>query len=430
MRFALHISCMMLSVAIGLQTAYAQNKPKLEASPTDYSDLTQPLSAPPARLQKGQRVDKLETLDGLIIKRFARRLGAITAISRGPEGQLYTVDRKSGRVFIIPDGDQDGRAEQIRPLPYRFNAPSAVLSLGENLYVADQDAIWQIPQGRFSNQGPLRLANLKNTNSTGRYFLTAHQTATDNSANLRLGYSTQNGTARLISVDVKTGQAALIDETDGELRQLVMSSTGKPWIAYRNKDGLHIGLNFDTATALGQTVTLNGLALPQNNLASDKIPDDNKPDGLAASLRDHIFISRNDPIDVIAAPTSLGSILPRGRTVFSGFQNGRTAWGRAGALHLDARGLFVADPYNGDLWLVKRKPLNTRSPENPMKGIVSLKAVRAQQESALKRDPLEGIYDSLFPDPNAPKDTAQDDVKSDRKGDDETISPPPLDKNK
>jgi len=105
-------------------------KTKAETANGDYRDLTLPTQSAPPRLQKGQRVDKLQTVDGLDIKRFARRLGDIQSVSRGAQGQLYTTDARTGRVFIIPDSDQNGRPEQIRALPYRFDTPSAAIEMG------------------------------------------------------------------------------------------------------------------------------------------------------------------------------------------------------------------------------------------------------------------------------------------------------------
>jgi len=389
----------------------AKEPPAARISIEDYIDLTTAPLTPPARMQKGQQANRLKTTDGLDFARFARRLGHISAISRGAEGELYVADKDSGRIFIIPDRNQDGRAEQIRPLPYRFNDPSALVQINETLYVADKDAIWTLPvqsgmnrSGSSAQQNPTRLASLKNIQSRGAYFLTPQShTANRAASNLILGYSAQDGMARLILIDINTGQAKLHSETSGELVGLMTppnidKGTSKAWVAFQNQDGLYIGPNFNTASHLGGNLSIAGLALPQSGLQETDWPK---------ALNEHILISQTHPIRITALPTSLGLILPKGRDIFSGFQDARTAWGQAGVLHMDRRGLFVADPFNGDIWLLKpksEKPLTAKKSQLKT-ALNKLKAVEETNETPLRKNPLDGIYDSLFPDSNAEKNT-------------------------
>jgi len=395
------------------QTTYQANDQANNLA--NYIDLTIPPKTPRARLQKGQRINTLKTLDGLEIKRFARRLGEISSIARGAEGQLYVTDPHSGRVFIVPDRDQNGRPEQIRPLPYRFNAPSAAIELGGYLYIADREALWKMPKARISAEKPIKLASLQNTQSTGPYFLAAQgSSAPQDTAQLTLGYTAQTGKVRLLSIDTQTGRATLQDETDGTQLRLAapsrprdivsrasnesaadLSSSTKPWAAYQTQDGLRIGAGLNNPAVFSPAAAIAGLALPHS---------DNLPDNWPKALHDHIFISQVNPVSVSALPTSLGTVLPRGREVFSGFQNSRTAWGHPGVLHIDKRGLFVADPFNGDLWLIRPKPtkadLEKRNRVNA--ALTRLKTASEQAEIPLKRDPLQSIQDSRFPVSNGP----------------------------
>ena len=217
-------------------------------------------------------------------------------------------------------------------------------------------------------------------------------------SHLTLGYTTQTGKARLISIDTQTGRAALQDETEGVLLQLSATSGPKPWRAYSHQNELYIGTDFDSA-AIGTSLAVNGMVLPDRSTTPSEWPK---------SLDDHVFISQANPINVTALQTSLGTVLPRGRTIFSGFQNGRTAWGRAGALHMDKRGLFIADPYNGDLWLIKpeTKVKKTAGEDRIQAAVDKYRAASEQDQNPLKRDPLATVQDTFFPDPNDPQEPA------------------------
>jgi len=403
MRFGVYILTLCLILFAGQGSASAQNRTQIETefSNSPYTDLTRTSEMPPARFQKGQQADKITTLDSLEAHRFARRLGEISAIARGAKGQLYTADRQTGRIFILSDYNQDGRTEQIQPLAHRFNAPSAVMELDNTLYVADRDAIWSIDLTALPASKSTQLASLKNIMSAGPYFLTTGQsnikeTGTKKTETILLGYSADDNTAKLISVHIHTGQAEFIAATDGTLEQLAAGPNSKPWMIYRHQDTLNIGTAFDNTDALKGDFSVTGLALPSKDIAPDNWPE---------SLEDHILISRTNPVAVTALPTSLSRVLPMGRDIFTGFQNGRTAWGKAGVLHMDKRGLFIADPYNGDLWRLapKQTPEDTAS-DSPLKlALEKLKIVKEEAEKPLEKNPLDGIYDSHFPDPNATK---------------------------
>lgn len=408
MRFARYIILaglyLQIGGLIGVQTNLGQAFAQRPASSgqtknsSQYEDLTLPVQAPAPRLQKGQRIDKLRAIDGLVMKRFARRLGEIGSMTRGTQGQIYTTDTKSGRVFIIPDSDQNGQPEQIRALPYRFDSPSAAMELGEHIYIADKQAIWKISKSRTAFKAPIRLASLENVKSLGRFFLASHpylgsnssQNTSEQATDIILGYSSQDGQARLISVNIETGRAELMAEAAGRLEQLVSMAGSKPWLIYRNQNGLHMGTNFIGSAPLGQSLDIHGLALPRT---------DQLPPNWPKILDNHVFISRGNPVSVTALPSSLGAVLPRGRDIFSGFQNNRTAWGQAGALHIDARGLFIADPFNGDIWRVfpPRQNPNNQPKDSVSRALDNLNAAKIDAETPLKRDPLKSAYDSHFP---------------------------------
>lgn len=400
-----------------LLNAVSASAPKSDELQINYIDLTSANPAAPPRFQKGQRTNQLKTAQAFEHTRFARRLGSINAISAGANGELYVSDAESGRVFILPDRDQNGRPEQIRPIPYRFDRPSAVVELGDYLYIADRAALWKYKAG----SPPVAIASLQNIPSTGRYFLHAPSNRIDpaktdpakagpaqagdkvQTQRLTLGYTTQTGDSRTVSINPQTGIASPLAQASGELIDVTSDINGVLWTALRSGNKLHIGRGLSAGSALPIDFAASSIALGQGRALPADWP---------AALRDHIFISRNNPVDVIAVPTSLGAVLPKGVNIISGFQVGRTAWGRAGALHVDTRGLFVADPFNGDLWLIRPKP-KTFTREDRRKGrlgeaVDNLKQAQDKQEAPLKRNPLANIYESLIPD--APDPIAPDPI--------------------
>jgi len=160
-----------------------------------------------------------------------------------------------------------------------------------------------------------------------------------------------------------------------------------------------MGTSFEGSTALGQALDIRGITIARSDALAENWPK---------SLRNHIFMSRGNPVTVTAMPSAFGAVLPRGREVFSGFQNSRTAWGQAGALHIDKRGLFVADPFNGDIWRVfaPLKPKDKTGADSIDRALGDLKAAQIQAETPLKSDPLKSVYDTRFPVSSNSKDTA------------------------
>ena len=78
-----------------------------------------------------------------------------------PNGDLAVVSQGSGTLFILRDGDRDGRAEWIERYAAGFNKPNGIAHRAGELLVADQDGIWSLTyqDGAVRSQGtPIRRA--------------------------------------------------------------------------------------------------------------------------------------------------------------------------------------------------------------------------------------------------------------------------------
>lgn len=88
---------------------------------------------------------------GFKLQVFARIPGADGQYFRGPrfmafgpDGHLYLSTGMDGQVLMLVDADKDGEAEQIVTVAERLNAPQGLAFVGDNLLVANQDAVLQL----------------------------------------------------------------------------------------------------------------------------------------------------------------------------------------------------------------------------------------------------------------------------------------------
>ncbi|WP_409432567.1 hypothetical protein ACJ3XI_10205 [Litorimonas sp. RW-G-Af-16] len=317
-------------------TAQTPDQLKPQSDPyAEYESLKSSTAIAIPRYQKGRQTGNLRTPDTVVHDLFSRRLGEISAIT-GAANTLYVADKASGQIFRIMDRNGDGRQDGVRPLPHRFDAPSGLAVLGGTLYVADRSGVWRVQDIGT----PTLLAGLTNAGSTGRHILRKDPAGDA----LWLGLTTQDGQAKLLSLSTVTGQATLLDQTAGQLLDISEASGPRPWL-FVQKDGVsYLGPSTDLLTDMGREP--GHIWLPQG---TGSIP--NWP----AKYAQHAMISRSVSGDVVMVPSLLTRPLPVGQSVFSGFRSstGRTAWGQLGPIYADARGVFVADTMNGDIWILR-----------------------------------------------------------------------------
>ncbi len=99
--------------------------------------------------------------DGFEVSLFADKLENPRQALVLPNGDLAVVSQASGTIFILRDGDSDGRAEWIQRYAAGFNKPNGIAHRPGELLVADQDGIWSLTyqEGAVRSQGtPIRRA--------------------------------------------------------------------------------------------------------------------------------------------------------------------------------------------------------------------------------------------------------------------------------
>jgi len=294
----------------------------------------------PVQMQRGGSSNKLETLKDLDAQIVATGLGNIAAMALGADGTLYTIDAKSGRIWSLPDRSQDGKIDLRRPLPFTFDKPSGLAISGDAIFVADQRAVWVINSG----QKPRELASLARANSAGgpHILLAGHD-----SEFLILGLTTKPQGFRLLEINKNTGLASLIGEGDyGPLHSLAQRAGSNIWAA----GGTSLGPLGSKTLGFLKNQSIKAFALPGQY---------DTPRDWPAQLKDHIIASHVGPkaMQLIAIPTEFGQIKGAPHSLAEGFlaPSGRSAWGRPGPILMDKRGLFFADPHNGNLWRLSPK---------------------------------------------------------------------------
>jgi len=291
------------------------------------------------RLRTGKSVHTLKAGDGLAFRSLSQGLGTISAVAMDEKGALYVADQSGGRVWRLPDRNQDGRFDSKQALPQRFDMPSGLAVSGSTIFVADRNAIWKIE----GVHPPVKLAGLLQAKSKGKQHPLS---VSADGKTLYLGLTTTNGEVELLGVETQTGAATLLQKKQSNQNIVALAGLGRgtPWIALEHGVGASLG----DMTEFEVSHTLTALALP---LGSSEWP---------AALDTHVVVSRlsRDGYDVLALPAGLGQIESKGKTLFSGFltSSGRSAWGVPGALYFDKKGLIVADSKNGDLYRLNAAP--------------------------------------------------------------------------
>ena len=313
------------------------------AAPWDKVPLAQDaaqIAAPQKiRLQRGGTPDSLETLDSLTLTTAATGLGEISALTIRDNGTLLAADKKSGRIWSLPDRNKDGKIDLRRPLSHSFDAPTGLTAYEDKIYVADKNAIWVI-EGQTA---PRQLASLQNAKSSGGpHPLLINADGTK----LTLGLTTRDRGFKVLELDTSSGQAILSGEGNyGQLNSLAMRGNSI-WAS----SGETLGPLGDDVTSLAKGQSISALLLPGQS---------EKPERWPAQLKDMIIASHTGPnaMQLIAIPTEFGGISAVPHILLEGFttRTGRNAWGQPGPIAMDERGLFFADSFNGTLYRLTPK---------------------------------------------------------------------------
>jgi hypothetical protein len=284
-------------------------------------------TAQPVTVHQGGQADRLFATEGYVVETFASGLGKISAMARHADGTLYTADQKTGRIFRLIDRQQDGVVDIVQPLPDRFDRPSGLTLIGDDLFVSDRTGLWRMARA----VGPRhRVADLRNARSKGA----PHPIAALNARTLRLGLSREDGRAALIDIDIGSGHAMAVDQSDGTIigfaKTVFDEDDAAPWAMLERQGQVW----------LGQTL-------------SDAKPIDAELSALWLDLKTgYALIAHAD--GVFRSVTTLAGL---------GAQTSPLLSGPAGAqaiidIHVDERGTFLADQKTGRVWKMRRQPID------------------------------------------------------------------------
>lgn len=290
------------------------------------------------RVQGARMTDRLSPDPAFKLDLFSGRLGQISDFTLAEDGTIYSLDRATGRVFMLRDRKINGRMDTRRALPVRFDNPDAITIVEGRIFITDDVAIWELINFEIKR----KIASLERAGAVDRKFIVPGQMPD----HLILGL-TAGDQSQLIQIEISSGRATLLADAPGILRGMTRVPGGAIWTMMETDDGTQIGVSLRN---LGAALPLS---LSQINVASPDLNTEVK----AEPLNNHI-LAVEDGVRLSAYQLSLGQTQTPGRILLDGFKIKKRAapWGEITAIATDRRGLFVADGINGDLWRLSPVP--------------------------------------------------------------------------
>ena len=364
------------------------------ADPGDHYVLDQNQALPIIQpLQKRLRSSREKPLlaDGFDVEIYGRGLGRIAAMAAAPEGQIYTSDPDSNRVFELVDRGRDGRRDFKQVILDQRDHPTGLAVMDEALFIADRNAIWRWDR---QSRNLSRLADLSKMAASGDRPLLARPR--DNAVWIALNTGPQ--TAKIISVDIESGQAELISETAGPVTALTASPASDVWAAAGNRL-----IRVTSAPGAQNMIEVEA----GSEISGLLMLGDRAQQAGFGVWKDHLLVAQggvsklpqttSGGMNIIAVPTIFGQPKTEMTVWMDGFQarNRRSYWGLPGALLLNAQGMFIADPVGGIIWKASPAP---KAPEpviqNKAKDIVK-PAAEEKPKTKPKTEPQEMIVSTM-----------------------------------
>lgn len=310
---------------------------------------------PPLQKQARSARSELKVHSLFAISEIATGLGSISAIAEDDKGNILVLDKKRGRLIRLIDRGRDGKIDSQIPFAAAFNNPTGLTRIGADIYIADLSGIWKLsPDGTVDF-----FLSLANANISGDLPRPLHYDPAANQLLFGLNRApskTQKPSA-LIKVDMLTKKASIVEDFNAPITQITHSLSGDIWISAG-----------DSLRKLGQTkvypletgTVIGGFVLPQNPM----------PNSWPPITKDHIIVSQSTPtssggetgsagtsggVNIVSLPTTFGTPQNKIIVMADGFlsKRGHAAWGQPGALLYTQNGLYVADSWQGGLWLIK-----------------------------------------------------------------------------
>lgn len=82
---------------------------------------------------------------GFEISLFAAEVPGARSLAVAGDGTVFVGTRHEGRVYALPDGDRDGRADQVIVIAEGLNSPNGVAIRGDDLYVMEIHRLLRYP---------------------------------------------------------------------------------------------------------------------------------------------------------------------------------------------------------------------------------------------------------------------------------------------
>ncbi len=317
----------------------------------------------PLNLRRPTQSEQPRVLAGLQVEKFAKSSPDIRGLALGVNGELLVLDGRRAQISVMIDRDKDGGLDMTRRLPARFNNPVSMITHDDLIYVADEDAVWEI-----SENGQRKLASLSNVSARRdhRPILMA-----PDDMHIYLGLSETDGTAKIVAINRDSGVARPVAEGKGQITALAQTKGTTLWVGMENALlPVNAGqLDESLAVKLPDHVSLRDVYLPtaESMTAKGLTPLTGK---FLLTLRQDHYGVKSDYMgrQIVALNSSFGQPDGKPTTIIGGFlaNHGRTAWGEPGPMVWDERGLFMADTQSGTIWRVSRLEPKIRMIDRPV----------------------------------------------------------------
>ena len=356
----LRLVSLMMCAGLGATAAHAQ-----KTISVGYDKPQQVISSP-LHLRHGSQSEQPMVSAGLQVEKFTDFRGGIRAMAVRENGDILILETGSNHLSVVTDRDKDGNPDMTRRLPTQFNNPVSLVAEGDQIYVVDQSAVWEV-----SKTGQTMVASLQNIKANFEY---RPLIMAPKAQFLYLGLSHDDGTSRIVAIDRSSGQAQPVASGPGQIRALAQSKGTALWVGLENKIVPVQGQSYDPSLGVSfpDHVSVDQIYLPtQDSLSARGV---NRLAGqFLVSLRQDNYVkgAKVNGRRLVGFNSAFGQ--PNGDpvSILSGFlaNHGRSSWGQPGPGIWDERGLFVGDVQSGAIWRISQLVPKIRIVEKPKEPI-------------------------------------------------------------
>lgn len=107
----------------------------------------------------------------------------------GPDGHLYLASSVDNTVYMLPDRNRDGVADDVVPVVEGLNAPNSLVFVGNTMLVANQDGVMRVERAQDSKQAAAKLIPFISHLPSGGHTLKTIKLGPDNHLYMNVGSS-------------------------------------------------------------------------------------------------------------------------------------------------------------------------------------------------------------------------------------------------